>query len=65
VADRLLSAALERIPLQLEAAAESPPAGRESPQTVGDEQEKVAPRPTTSGPQESRWRRLRRRVFGG
>ena len=37
---------------------------RESPQTVGEEQERVAPRPATSGPQESTqkpwWRRILR-----
>ena len=44
---------------------ETPPDERETPQTVGEEQERVAPRPATSGPQESTWRRLRRRVFGG
>jgi len=44
---------------------ETPPEERESPQTVGEEQERVAPRPATSGPQESTqkpwWRRILRR----
>jgi hypothetical protein len=43
---------------------ETPPEERESPQTVGEEQERVVPQPATSGAQESTWRRLRRRVFG-
>jgi hypothetical protein len=38
---------------------------RESPETVEEETERAEPRPATSGPQESTWRRLRRRVFGG
>jgi hypothetical protein len=37
---------------------------RESPQTVEGEPERVEPRAATAGPQESTWRRLRRRVFG-
>jgi hypothetical protein len=44
---------------------ETPPEERESSHTVDEKQERVAPRPTTSGPQESTWRRWRRRVFGG
>jgi hypothetical protein len=59
--DRLFSAALERIPPQLEA----PHQATDASETLGEEQERVAPQPTTSGPQESTWRRLRRRVFGG
>jgi hypothetical protein len=44
---------------------ETPPDERESPQAVDEEQDRAEPRPATSGPQESTWRRLRRRVFGG
>jgi hypothetical protein len=60
VADRLLSAAMERIPPQLEAPSEA----RESPETLVEEPESVGPHPATSGPQESTWRRWRRRWFG-
>src|SRR5918995_1334722 len=60
-ARRLLMAALERIPPQLEA----PQEARASPQTVEEERERVESRPAAGGPQESTWRRLRRRVFGG
>ena len=44
---------------------EPPPGDSRSPQTVGEEQERVAPRPATSGPQESTWRRWRRRILRG
>src|SRR5918996_1379080 len=46
--DRLLSAALERVPPQLEAPQET----RESPQTVEEEPERTEPRPSTEGRQE-------------
>jgi len=58
---RLLLRALERIPPQIEA----PPEAQEPPQVVDEERDRAAPHPTTSGAQESTWRRLRRRVFGG
>jgi hypothetical protein len=62
VTDRLLSAALERIPPQLEA----PQVARASPQTVEEEPERAEPRPTTGGAQEGvRRRSWWRRVFGG
>jgi hypothetical protein len=62
VTDRLLSAALERIPPQLEAPSEA----RESPQTVEDEPEGAEPRAATEGTQEGVQRRpWWRRVFGG
>jgi excisionase family DNA binding protein len=57
---RLLLRALERIPPQLEAPQEPPG----SPQKVEEDSERAAPRPATSGPQESTWRRWRRRWFG-
>jgi hypothetical protein len=56
---RIIAALTSRIP-----AIEAPADERESPQTVGEEQERVGPRPATSGPQESTWHRWRRRVFG-
>jgi excisionase family DNA binding protein len=53
----------ERDDLRRELFARREPRG--SPQTVEEEPERVAaPRPTTSGPQESTWRRWRRRWFG-
>jgi hypothetical protein len=61
VTDRLLSAALERVPPQLEA----PPEARESPQTVEQDMERPEPRPATGEAQEPAWRRWRRRWFGG
>ncbi len=67
VVDRLLSAAMERIPPQLEAPSEA----RESPQTVAEEPDKVEPRSATGGTQESvhrpqggGLRGLRRRLLG-
>jgi hypothetical protein len=60
-ARRLLMAALERIPPQLEAPSEP----RESPHTVEEEPERVEPRPDASGAQESARRPWWRRVFGG
>jgi hypothetical protein len=61
VTDRLLSAALERIP-QLEA----PQEVRESPQTAEEEPERAEPRPATGGAQEPIQRRSWwRRMFGG
>jgi hypothetical protein len=61
VPDCLLSAALERIPPQLEVPQET----RESPQTVEKEPERAEPRPTTVESQESVQRPWWRRVFGG
>ena len=46
--DRLLSAALEQIPPQLEA----PPEARESPQTVEEEPDRAEPHSATGGAQE-------------
>jgi hypothetical protein len=60
VTDRLLSAALERIPPQLEAPSEP----RESPQTAEGESERAEPRPTTVESQEGVQRPWYRRVFG-
>ena len=58
---RLLAAALERIPPQLEAPSEA----RESPQTVEEETGRAEPRPTTVESQEGVQRPWWRRVFGG
>ena len=58
--DRLLSAAMERIPPQLEA----PQEASEAAETVEEQPERAEPRPATAGPQESTWRRWRRRWFG-
>ena len=59
--DRLLSAALERVPPQLEA----PPEARESPETVEEEPERAEePRPTTVESQDPVQRPWWRRVFG-
>jgi|SRR5215217_6139985 len=52
---RLLAAALERIPPQLEAPSEPP----------GDAEKNAAPRPGTPGPPETETRPWWRRVFGG
>jgi hypothetical protein len=57
---RLLAAALERIPPQLEAPSEA----RESPQTVEEEPERTEPRPDTGGAQEGAQRPWWRRVLG-
>ena len=59
-ARRLLMAALERIPPQLEAPSEA----RESPQTVEEEPERAEPRPATVESQETVQRPWWRRVFG-
>ena len=58
--DRLLSAALERIPPQLEA----PQEARESPQTVEEEPERAEPYSATGGAEEGVRRPWWRRVFG-
>jgi hypothetical protein len=61
-ARRLLMAALERIPPQLEA----PQEARESPETVEEEPERAEPRSATGEAQESAQQRpWWRRVFGG
>jgi IS30 family transposase len=61
-ARRLLMAALERIPPQLEA----PQEARESPQRVEEEPQRAEPRSATEGAQEGAQRRSWwRRVFGG
>jgi hypothetical protein len=60
-ARRLLMAALERIPPQIEAPSEP----RESPQTVEEEPERAEPRPNAPGAQEGVQRPWWRRVFGG
>ena len=59
-ARRLLMAALERIPPQLEA----PQEARESPETVEEEPERAEPRPDASGAQESARRPWWQRWFG-
>jgi hypothetical protein len=59
---RLLMAALERIPPQLE----TPSEARESPQTAEEQPERAEPRPATGEAQEGVQRRpWWRRVFGG
>jgi uncharacterized coiled-coil protein SlyX len=59
--DRILLNLTERIP-ELEAPSEA----RESPETLVEEPERVVGRrPATSGPQESTWRRWRRRILRG
>jgi hypothetical protein len=62
-ARRLLAAALERIPPQIEAPSET----RESPETATVEPERAEPRLTTEGTQEPRQERRSwwRRMFGG
>jgi hypothetical protein len=60
---RLLAAALERIPPQLEAPQESSEP-RESPGTVEEEPERTEPRPDTPEPQTSPQRPWWRRMFG-
>jgi hypothetical protein len=60
-ARRLLMAALERIPPQLEAPSEA----RESPQTVEEETEGAEPRTATVESQEGEQRPWWRRWFGG
>jgi hypothetical protein len=59
-ARRLLMAALERIPPQIEA----PQEARESPQMAEEEPERAEPRPDASGAQEGVHRPWWRRVFG-
>jgi hypothetical protein len=61
VTDRLLSAALERIPPQLEGPREPP----EAVETVEEEPERAEPRPATAETQESVRRPWWRRWFGG
>jgi hypothetical protein len=64
VTDRLLSAALERIPPQLEALQEA----RESPQTVDEEPERAEAHSDAPGAQEGvqrPWRSLWRRILRG
>ena len=58
--DRLLSAAMERIPPQLEA----PQEASEAAETVEEEPERGVPRPATVESQESVQRSWWRRVFG-
>ncbi len=58
--DRLLSAALERVPPQLEA----PQEPRESAETVEQDLERAEPRPATGGAQESVRRSWWRRMLG-
>lgn len=58
--DRLLSAAMERIPPQLEA----PQEASEDAETVEQEPDRVEPRPATGGAQEGTRRPWWRRVFG-
>ena len=60
---RLLAAALERIPPQLEAPGEAEP--RKSPETAEQEPERAEPHPEAPGPQEGARRPWWRRVFGG
>ena len=60
-ARRLLMAALERIPPQIEA----PQEPRESPETVGEATERAEPRPATVESQEGARRPWWRRVFRG
>jgi hypothetical protein len=57
---RLLAAALERIPPQLEA----PQEASEAAETVKEEPERAEPRPTTVGAQEGARRPWWRRVVG-
>jgi hypothetical protein len=59
--DRLLSAAMERIPPQLEA----PQEARESPETAQEQQERGEPHSATGGAEEGVRRPWWRRVFGG
>ena len=63
-ARRLLMAALERIPPQLEAPAQAPEA-RESPLTAEEASEGREPPPDRPGSQEGAQRPWWRRVFGG
>ncbi len=60
-ARRLLMAALERIPPQIEAPSEA----RESPEMVEEEPERVEPHPHRAGAQEGAQRTWWRRMFGG
>ena len=61
-ARRLLMAALERIPPQLEAPSEEP---SEAPETVEGEREREEPRSASGGAQEGAQRPWWRRMFGG
>jgi hypothetical protein len=58
---RLLAAALERIPPQLEAPSESPSEPRESPETATEEEAKPHPGGVQGGAQRPWWKRW----FGG
>jgi hypothetical protein len=60
ITDRLLSAAMERIP-----AIEAPQEGSESPETVEEEPERAEPRSAPGGAQEGVQRPWWRRMFGG
>jgi hypothetical protein len=64
VVDRLLSAALERIPPQIEAPQAEPQEARESPQTAAEASEGTEPRSAAPGAQESAQRPWWRRVIG-
>ena len=59
--DRLLSAAMERIPPQLEA----PPEVTDAPETAEEAPERAEPRSDTPGTQEGARRPWWRRMFGG
>jgi hypothetical protein len=60
VTDRLLSAAMERIPPQLEA----PQEARESPETAEEAPDRAEPHPAAGGAQEGVQRPWWRRMFG-
>ena len=62
---RLLAAALERIPPQLEAPAEAPSAAPGSAETTDEQQGRGQPWPEAPGAQEDVRRPWWRRVFGG
>jgi hypothetical protein len=61
VTDRLLSAALDRIPPQLEAPSEA----RESPETVEEEPERAEPNSAMGEAPEATQSPWWRRIFGG
>jgi hypothetical protein len=60
ITDRLLSAAMERIP-----AIEAPQEASEDAETVEEASDSVEPRPATGGAQEGTRRPWWRRMFGG
>jgi excisionase family DNA binding protein len=62
---RLLAAALERIPSQLEAPAEPPSAAPSDAETVDEQQGRGQPRSNAGGAQEGAQRSWWRRMFGG